>query len=84
MLLCGSQRLVMTRKIGEKRCAVVDCARLESLEKMTKKKEHPNVVTLLFAGEKDKKQWRMYVKDVLLFCNEITSALASLEEFIVC
>ena len=48
--MSGEQCLVIARKVGEKRCAVVASRKLDMVEKMAKKKDHPNVVTLLFSG----------------------------------
>ena len=52
--------MVIARKIGEKRCTVVASRKLDMVEKMAKKKDHPNVVTLLFSGsDGEKSQWKI-------------------------
>lgn len=80
MLLCGEQCLVIARRVGEKRCSVVARRRLDTVEKMAKKKDRANTVTLLFSeGEGAKSQWKIEAEDVMEMCNEISNALALLD-----
>ena len=47
---------------------------------MEKKKDHPNVVTLLFSGsDGEKSQWKIEPKDAMAVCSEISNALAQLD-----
>lgn len=80
MLMSGEQCLVIAKKVGEKRCAVVASRKLDMVEKMAKKKDHPNVVTLLFSGsDGEKSQWKIEPKDAMAVCSEISNALAQLD-----
>ena len=80
MLMSGEQRLVVAEKIGEKRCAVVASRKLDMVEKMAKKKDHPNMVMLLFSGsDGEKSEWKIEAKGAAVLCSEISAALAQLD-----
>lgn len=79
-VVCGENRLFITKAIGASKCSIVDSCTIESLSKMTKKKDDPRVVTLTFDnGDNHLIVWRVCLPESLQLCNDVTEMLSKLD-----
>ena len=78
-IVCGENKLFITKAIGASKCSIVDSCTIESLSKMTKKKDDPRVVTLTFDnGDNHLIVWRVCLPESLQLCNDVTEMLSKL------
>lgn len=79
-IVCGENKLFITKAIGASKCSIVDSSTIESLSKMTKKKDDPRVVTLTFDnGDNHLIVWRVCLPESLQLCNDVTEMLSKLD-----
>ena len=79
-IVCGENKLFITKAIGASKCSIVDSCTIESLSKMTKKKDDPRVVTLTFDnGDNHLIVWRVCLPESLQLCNDVTEMLSKLD-----
>ena len=79
-IVCGENKLIITKAIGANKCSIADYCAIESLSKMTKKKDDSHVVTLTFDnGDSQLIVWRVCLPDSLQLCNDVTEMLSKLD-----
>ena len=79
-IVCGENKLFITKAIGASKCSIMDSCTIESLSKMTKKKDDPRVVTLTFDnGDNHLIVWRVCLPESLQLCNDVTEMLSKLD-----
>ena len=73
------QVIALVKKLGSTNCVIMDIWKLSSLDKMTKKKDDPNIVTLSFENGTQGILWRIHLEQSLELCTAITAILSSMD-----
>lgn len=73
------QLIALIKRLGATNCVIVDLRKLSSLDKMTKKKDDPNIVTLSFDNGSQGMMWRIHLKQSLELCTAITAVLSAMD-----
>lgn len=73
------QIVALIKKLGSTNCVIMDIWKLSSLDKMTKKKDDPNIVTLSFENGTQGILWRVHLEQSLELCTAITAVLSSMD-----
>ena len=78
-VLCGKSALLLAKSVGATKWTIADSSPIESLSKMTKKKDDPSVVTLTFdKGDDGLCVWRLRLSESLQLCSSVTGLLNAL------
>lgn len=78
-ILCGKSALLLAKSVGATKWTIADSSPIESLSKMTKKKDDPSVVTLTFdKGDDGLCVWRLRLSESLQLCSSVTGLLNAL------